>query len=281
MPVLNNADAVYLGTQAVDRVYLGANLAWSSAPAWTPAQLFGPTDKGAFFDFGNVASLFQDSAGTTPVTATSDPIGKVLDLSGQGNHITQSTATARPLWEASGFGLLDGVDDVMSAPLDMSSSAQGTLIISSKYLTYGPATYIAAHRSTVGAIYVQSGGPESGASSAARGLVRGGDANAFISTANGTALLADHHVQSMTVNFALGSAEARIRVNRSAWVSSGGNSGLGPLPNGTLTVGAQAATATKVNAQFWGMLYISRVLSDADIALVEDWFAAKAGVTLP
>ena len=41
-------------------------------------------------------SLYQDSAGTTPCTAVGDPIGKVLDTSGRGNHLTQATSTKRP-----------------------------------------------------------------------------------------------------------------------------------------------------------------------------------------
>jgi hypothetical protein len=44
---------------------------------------------------------YQDSAGTTLVTqpgggAADPPVGKVLNLSGLGNHATQSTSTARP-----------------------------------------------------------------------------------------------------------------------------------------------------------------------------------------
>ena len=46
-------------------------------------------------------SNYQDSAGTALVTqpgggAADPPVGKVLDLSGLGNHATQSTSTARP-----------------------------------------------------------------------------------------------------------------------------------------------------------------------------------------
>ena len=42
------------------------------------------------------AGLFQDSAFTTPATADTDPVGGWRDQSGQGNHLTQTTAGSRP-----------------------------------------------------------------------------------------------------------------------------------------------------------------------------------------
>lgn len=41
--------------------------------------------------------LFQDSAMTTPATATNDPIGAWADRSGNGRHLTQATAGSRPV----------------------------------------------------------------------------------------------------------------------------------------------------------------------------------------
>jgi hypothetical protein len=55
---------------------------------------------GAWFDPLDLTSAFQDSAGTTPVTAVEQPIGKRLDKSGRGNHASQATTTARPTLSA-------------------------------------------------------------------------------------------------------------------------------------------------------------------------------------
>ena len=67
----------------------------SSIP-WTPTKLFAAGEAGGLWDFSTLANLYQDSAGTTPCTAVGDPIGKVLDTSGRGNHLTQATSTKRP-----------------------------------------------------------------------------------------------------------------------------------------------------------------------------------------
>lgn len=44
--------------------------------------------------------LFQDSAGTTPVTAVEQPVGLMLDKSGNNNHAFQATSASRPVLSA-------------------------------------------------------------------------------------------------------------------------------------------------------------------------------------
>ena len=45
-------------------------------------------------------ALFQDSAGTTPVTALGQSVGRILDKSGKGNHAIQATSASRPTLQA-------------------------------------------------------------------------------------------------------------------------------------------------------------------------------------
>ena len=60
-------------------------------------MLFGAGEQGGWYDVSDMSTLFQDSAGTTPVTAVEQPVGRMLDKSGRGNHATQSTTTKRPV----------------------------------------------------------------------------------------------------------------------------------------------------------------------------------------
>jgi len=62
--------------------------------------LFAGGKVGGMWDMGDTATLFQDTAGATPVTAVTQPIGRVNDKSGNGNHATQPTAGSRPLFSA-------------------------------------------------------------------------------------------------------------------------------------------------------------------------------------
>jgi len=64
----------------------------------SPASLFAAAEPGAWYDPSDLTTLFQDSAGTTPVTAPNQTVGKMLDKSGRGNHATQATSTQRPIY---------------------------------------------------------------------------------------------------------------------------------------------------------------------------------------
>ena len=59
--------------------------------------LFAASEPGAWYDPSDMSTLFQDSAGTVPVTAVEQPVGRILDKSGRGNHATQATTTKRPV----------------------------------------------------------------------------------------------------------------------------------------------------------------------------------------
>jgi hypothetical protein len=79
-----------------------------------PQSLFSTGLAGAWYDPSDLSTLFQDSAGTTPVTASGQPVGKMLDKSGNGNHVIQATAAARPLLVVASslyYLQFDGVDD--------------------------------------------------------------------------------------------------------------------------------------------------------------------------
>lgn len=47
-------------------------------------DLFKVGDDGLYYDLGDLSTLFQDAAGTVPVTSDGDPIDLMLDLSGNG-----------------------------------------------------------------------------------------------------------------------------------------------------------------------------------------------------
>lgn len=65
-------------------------------------SLFENSEKGFWFDFSDMSSLYQDSAGTTPVTAYSQVFGKVLDKSGNGNHAAQTINASMPEFRSNG-----------------------------------------------------------------------------------------------------------------------------------------------------------------------------------
>lgn len=101
-----------------------------AGPMWTPKQLFRSGAVGAWFDLSDRKTLFQDAAGTEPVTQSGQSVGLIRDKSGNGYHLGQAQPSARPTFRcAAGLSWLefDGVDDrlVFEKPIDMNN---GTLI---------------------------------------------------------------------------------------------------------------------------------------------------------
>jgi hypothetical protein len=52
-----------------------------SVPSFSPLELFASGEQGVWYDPSDMSTLFQDSAGTTPVTAVEQPVGLMLDKS--------------------------------------------------------------------------------------------------------------------------------------------------------------------------------------------------------
>ena len=77
---------------------------------------------GAFFDAQDMSTMFQDAAGTVPVTAMEQPVGKWLDKSGKGNHATQSVTASRPVVSAR-YNLLTNTES-----LNLWTNASATVI---------------------------------------------------------------------------------------------------------------------------------------------------------
>jgi len=82
---------------------------------WTPALWFLASEQGIWLDPSDFSTMFQDSVGSTPVTAVEQPVGRILDKSGRGNHASQATSAARPTLSAR-KNLLTKSEDLSVAP---------------------------------------------------------------------------------------------------------------------------------------------------------------------
>ena len=69
----------------------------------------------AFWLYDEPSHLWQDTSATTPVTADTDPVGRVDDLSGNGLHLLQATGGNKPAYRTGSTRVLfDGVNDYLS-----------------------------------------------------------------------------------------------------------------------------------------------------------------------
>jgi hypothetical protein len=126
MALLNQADAVYLGGERVDRIYLGSEKVWAN---FLPLDMFANGEKGAWRDPSDPASLFQDGSGAPAqfggtVYAIRDDVHAV--------NTFQQSSSLRPVYykdpDTQIVGLrFDHVDDRMTQ--NFPDGIQGDLII--------------------------------------------------------------------------------------------------------------------------------------------------------
>lgn len=106
-------DNIFLGGVHAKALYVGSSLAWK---AYDPVEAFTLGKKGLIYDPSDLSTLFMDAEGTIPVTSSGDPVGRMLDKSGNGNHAIQTVSTARPTYhEVDGLHFIkfDGIDDYL------------------------------------------------------------------------------------------------------------------------------------------------------------------------
>lgn len=85
---------------------------------FSPLGLFVGGKQGVWYDPSDKSTLFQDAAGTIPVTKDGDPVALMKDKSGNGNHATQTVSTSRPIYKTDGilhWLQPDGVDDFFNS----------------------------------------------------------------------------------------------------------------------------------------------------------------------
>lgn len=109
------------------QIGIGINLTGGRGQVgFSPLEAFSGSLKGLWLDQSDITTGFQDSAGTTPQTASGQFTGKRLDKSGRANHVLQAGASARPE-----FDIISGISSDFFDPTDDGYStaafAAGTL----------------------------------------------------------------------------------------------------------------------------------------------------------
>lgn len=90
--------------------------------AWNPRALFANGEQGVWYDPNDLSALFQDSAGTTPVTAAGQPVGLMLDkrlglVRGQELQVNGGFSGATGWTTQSGWSISGGKAVASSVPL--------------------------------------------------------------------------------------------------------------------------------------------------------------------
>lgn len=242
---------------------------------FSPAELFANGEQGAWYDPSDLSTLFQDAAGTTPVTSHGDPVGLVLDKSGNGRNLTQSTTAARPVYQTNGtlhWLRFDGSDDFMStAPVDFSATDEMSVItgITRTNVTTSILLELSENLNTNnGSFYFAS--PTSGDSMqySSKGTAQ--------ATATGT--ISMPAVISGISKISTDSVV--LRGNGAELATSASNQGAGNYGNYSIYLGRRGGSSLSLQCSVYGMIIRGIITSGDDLANAEQWMAGKTGVSL-
>jgi hypothetical protein len=255
--------------------------AQSVSAAWTPADLASLT---AWFDPSDLSTMFQDAAGTTPVTAAGQPVGLILDKSGNGHHASQSTSTARPLFQIDGSGkhylAFDGVDDYLStSAIDLTGTDKVTVFSGSRVLSSNLAIVYETSTNALnnGAFYATS---NEQATNIGTFLVSG-TGGGGVKTLTGQPAHAVTTAQFSSVfTTAIDAAAANVNgVAQSMGIFYGGTS-TGNFGNWPLHIGARSGAAYPFPGNIYSLIIGGTAYDAATVLAAETWVADKTGVTL-
>lgn len=242
-----------------------------------PLSLFDSGEQGVWYDPSDLSTMFQDAAGTVPVTKDGDHVALMRDKSGNGNHATPTVSAARPVYKTDGilhWLTFDGVDDhllfnkntfladksqVIMTAYSLLSAGSYPTVISGLSTDAGLEQFHNYNTAMCRAAVVTNTGVGVGNSSAALPL--------------NTAIV-------RTTNWSRSAGVVTDTVNRA------GSFTTNPLQvNSLLTLPKDFQSMGRIielyaNMDFYGIVAISDDLSPTAIADVEQYLANKAGVTL-
>jgi hypothetical protein len=237
---------------------------------FTPLSLFKNNEQGAWYDPSDISTLFQDAAGSTPVTSDGDPVGYMGDKSGNGHHATQSISASRPIYKTDGtlhWLQFDGVDDNLSHPY---SSGTSDLTL--------------------------AGGGVITKNSRRQQLMGAGAANTRltsllwprITSANEWGTYGSNDVGSG--DSALNDAIVMINIgnyaNRTQNLYTDGQLAAAIVgsyagdPINRRFIGSEKVSDNFMEGRIYGIVAVSKEISGAELALVNSYLATKSGVTL-
>ena len=253
-------------------------------PSFYPTSLFSSGEKGLFYDFSDMASLFQDVAGTTPITASGQLGARINDKSGNGNYATQSNVALRSQFLQAGglsYMSLDGVDDewATSAAMALGGADKVTVCAGVRKLNDAAGIICESDPNVVASpgsimLFSGTGALGTGYTSTARGAATYISSMGAFSSASGddTSVLYSTHSISGDLS--------TLRKNGIAGTSSVVDKGSGGFSDLVLYIGGRGSGSIQFYGYIYSLLIIARILTTIERSQLEAWTAVKSGVTL-
>jgi hypothetical protein len=236
-----------------------------------PSQLSGIV---AWYDPYDLSTMFTDIAGTTNVTASGDPVGKMLDKSGNGHHIVASLDARRPIYTVSGaykFLDFDGTDDCLfsSDAIDMTST--NDVSVCTAVTADVNATSLILETS---ANYFTNNGSFAMIQNGLRfDFANRGTAASVTTDAEGGAITIP--ATKTLIGIATIGDYARMIMNGVETTAPSNATGTGNYGNHVLYIGARNNSSLRFNGKIYGTFFTNTTMSAAEILAAQTYLDAK------
>ena len=256
-------------------------------------SLFANNEQGFVYDPNDLSTMYQDAAGTVPVTGAGQPVGLIKDKSGRNNHAVQTTSASRPILkkdDVTGVYYLefDGVDDslktnninftvtdkisVFAGQQTYLPSNVGTIVEtvvgysspSGGFVVWSPITYSAElSKYTVGA------GVSGGNGIFFSGAVPADNLKSTISlAADLSKTLKDEQVQFRVDGY-------RKFTTANSTIVAGSS-----FANVPICIGSRNSTSNRFKGRIYGLIGVGRLTTESEIVAIEKELAKRTGATL-
>lgn len=247
---------------------------YPNGAGFDPLSLFAAGEQGAWYDPSDFSTLFQDAAGTIPVTAAGQPVGMMRDKSGRGNHATQATATSRPILQTAGgkwYLAFDGVDDfLVTGNINLTSTSKVTAwsgVFKSAASVFSIACEFSADVS------------------ANNGAFRMGiDATNYSATSRGTTVATQTrngfnapHTAVLCLKGDITAPAVEVRVNTSAITPTTSTQGTGNYGTFPLYIGRRGGGSAPLNGNLYSLIVRGAASTAQQITDTENYINSKTG----
>lgn len=247
------------------------------------ASLYASREQGAWFDPSDLTTMFQDAAGTTPVTADGQPVGLIRDKSWRSNHASQATTARRPTYKTDGthhWLAFDGTDDcLVTGNVNLSGGDKVTQITAVE-----PTVDTGTHQSFAefSAATATNAGSFAMYWDRSSGLFNAYSRGTASPTASHAATKARGIVGAalMVATYDIAGDLSTMRFNGTAVPNGTADKGAGNFGNYPIYIGRRGGTSLPFSGKFFGLVIRAGLTAAPALTLAEGWMAAKMGLTL-
>lgn len=247
---------------------------------FNPSTFFADGTQGAWYDMSDRSTMFKVD-GTTPAVQ-GQAVGKILDKSGNGNHLVQTTESKCPVLRVDDLGntCLDFVsDDGMRTPENINFGDDSTTTMSVITACRKESTGL---NQTVAELSNSVGGNQGGfrifctSGELWRAIQKGTVANSLTSSAVGNP---NRCIITSVSN--MSTPRHLYRRNGSVVSDSGSTLGTGTYNNHLLSIGGRAGgLSANLDGKIYALVIVGKEITAQQIDAVEKYMSDKSGVSL-